>query len=725
MESRGVAPDIWKDELYHAHGYPAVQQLYHNNDRASVVFTYPCNLTILQNAQGVIVHSAYSLQLAEKWYGIPKNSGYWALIPHLRVPAPEVDRAEARRLLRIEENKFVVCSFGMLGALKLNHRLLNAWLESALAKHENCLLVFVGENPDTDYGRDLLAVIKRSGLSERIHITGWVNTEDYRLYLSAANAGVQLRTLSRGETSGAVLDCLNYGLPTLVNAHGSMADLPSESIMKLPDVFTDDQLKHALETLWSDADLCRDLGSKARNFIHTYHNPDHVAEQYVQAIENFSQGPEKLKSAMIRSIAALPAIPKGETALFSIAQAIADTFPSPIEQKQLFIDVSALVQEDLKTGIQRVVRSIVKNLIEKSPEGYRVEPVYATPETSFRYARNFTMKLLGCHEHVLADDPVEIHPQDILFIPDLHYQVVKQQQAFLLDIRNHGASLFFLVHDLLPLQYPEYFRAGAFNEHREWLDIVMQTDGAICVSRTIADELFAWIQRMKPQRYRPFTIGWNHNAADIEGSVPSKGFPAGFDQDMQKIRSNPSFLMVGTVEPRKGHAQTLKAFNQLWSQGMQVSLVIVGKQGWMVDALAENLKQHKELNNRLFWFQGISDEALLKLYKEVTGTIMASEGEGFGLPLIEAAQHGCPILARNIPVFREIAGDHAAYFSGKSPDDLAQALKNWVAELKKGTAPQSTLIPWITWEQNAEQLVKMLTTNKDPQWIHSWPKKMA
>jgi glycosyltransferase involved in cell wall biosynthesis len=52
--------------------------------------------------------------------------------------------------------------------------------------------------------------------------------------------------------------------------------------------------------------------------------------------------------------------------------------------------------------------------------------------------------------------------------------------------------------------------------------------------------------------------------------------------------------------------------------------------------------------------------------------------EGFDLPLIEAAKHALPILARDIPVFREIAGDHAAWFSGTTAEDLASALESWI-----------------------------------------------
>ena len=150
-----------------------------------------------------------------------------------------MDRAEARRQLGLSHDDFVVCSFGLLGPNKLNHRLLNAWLASTLAKNTNCVLVFVGENHDGDYGAGLVTTIRRSGLGKRIRITGWADTDIFRQYLAAADIGVQLRTLSRGEMSGAVLDCMNYGLPTIVNANGNMVDLLEEGVWKLPDEFND------------------------------------------------------------------------------------------------------------------------------------------------------------------------------------------------------------------------------------------------------------------------------------------------------------------------------------------------------------------------------------------------------------------------------------------------------------------------------------------------------
>jgi glycosyltransferase involved in cell wall biosynthesis len=117
-----------------------------------------------------------------------------------------------------------------------------------------------------------------------------------------------------------------------------------------------------------------------------------------------------------------------------------------------------------------------------------------------------------------------------------------------------------------------------------------------------------------------------------------------------------SFLMVGTIEPRKGHNQILETFEILWKDGLDLRLVFVGKQGWMVDQLIKKIQTHSELNKKLYWFQEASDNLLSRMYSTCSCLIAASYAEGFGLPLVEAAQYKLPLLVRDIPVFLEIAG---------------------------------------------------------------------
>jgi glycosyltransferase involved in cell wall biosynthesis len=101
------------------------------------------------------------------------------------------------------------------------------------------------------------------------------------------------------------------------------------------------------------------------------------------------------------------------------------------------------------------------------------------------------------------------------------------------------------------------------------------------------------------------------------------------------------------------------------------------------------------------------------LYKSSACLVSASEGEGFGLPLIEAAKQGIPILARDLPVFREVAGDHAFYFRGLSAKDLALAIEAWCKLDQSNQVPDSKRIPILTWAQSAKQLVNQIPLSID------------
>ena len=177
---------------------------------------------------------------------------------------------------------------------------------------------------------------------------------------------------------------------------------------------------------------------------------------------------------------------------------------------------------------------------------------------------------------------------------------------------------------------------------------------------------------------------------------------------IEEISGRTTFLTVGTVEPRKGHALMLAAFEELWANGVDVNFVIVGKQGWEMEKFSAKLQHHPELRKRLFWLKGVNDEYLEALYDAATCLIMASEGEGFGLPLIEAARHKLPVLVRDIPVFREVAGNHASYFTANNPQDLARAINNWLDLYAAGEHVLPDDMPWQTWRQSTEQIKSIL-----------------
>jgi glycosyltransferase involved in cell wall biosynthesis len=379
-------------------------------------------------------------------------------------------------------------------------------------------------------------------------------------------------------------------------------------------------------------------------------------------------------------------------------------------RKQLLVDISELAQRDARTGIQRVVRSILGEWLKNPPDDYRIEPVYATVEQGYRYARRFTARFSGRPDESIVDEIIDYSPGDIFFSLDLNHHVPRVHRGFLEKLYAAGVDVRFMVYDLLPVQFPEFWdpKHKVHEVVDEWMSIISTLGGVVCISRTVAEEMSEWIRQKAISHSRSFKIDWFHLGADVSCSLPTRGLPTDAEATLELLRCRTSFLMVGTLEPRKGHFEIIDAFDAIWKSGLAVNLVIVGKEGWMVDSLISRLKNHPQRDRQLFWLEEASDEYLENIYDSSSCLIAASYGEGFGLPLIEAAQHGLPILARDIKVFREVAGDHASYFESGNTQELSNTIIRWMDLFSKNLHVSSENMPWLTWNKSAKQLIEIL-----------------
>jgi glycosyltransferase involved in cell wall biosynthesis len=711
MEANELKNHSLAKSLFYSHGVPAIYS--QNKDNINLTKKYPCNLEILQKAFGIIIHSEHSKKLVEKWYGKDLADNL-SIIPLLRSPA-QTDRQTARQKLNIPLDDFVVCSFGHLSSSKLTIRIIKAWMNSPIFENCQCHLVFVGSKSYYEPAEELDDILMDIP-EDRIKITNWVDTEQYKLWLGAADVGVQLRAKSRGETSAAVLDCMNHGLATIVNAHGSMAELPKDAVLMLADNFSNESLINALKKLWENNDYRTKLSEQASNFIRTQHAPRKCAVQYAKAIEfHYQQTARQLPTIIDYAASILSSFSTQDKIILS--NSLANNFPVRMYQKRIFLDVSELVKQDLKTGIQRVVRSVLLEFISNPPPGWRIEPIYATIHSPcYYYAYNFISKFLNIDNNFGKDRAIDIYPGDIFLGLSFQASIIDAQKEYLLKLHQRGIKIFFVVYDLLIKRFPHFFpdtKTGATQKaFSHWLENISCFDGVICISQAVADDFVEWFKGHTLNQLSAFEINWFHLGADFDNFASTTGLPENAAEFLKKINSKITFLMVGTLEPRKSHAQVLDAFDILWGKGVDLNLVIVGKQGWMIKALLKRLRTHPERNKRMFWLKGVSDEYLGEIYAESSCLIAASEDEGFGLPLIEAAQNKLSIIARDIPVFREVAGEYAFYFSGNEEPALAEALEQWLELFRQGKAPKSDDMPWLTWRESAEQLCQCISGEK-------------
>jgi glycosyltransferase involved in cell wall biosynthesis len=402
-DNDSTLPNYFLRTLYQSHGYPALlaeQQ----QGRIAACAAYPCNKAVLDRALGVIVHSHHAVALAAAWYG-PAAAREWCVVPLLRKLPGEQDRAGARGALGIPDGDFVLCCFGMLAPTKCNDAIAQAWIDSAAGLDPRCHLVFVGELANDRFG---IALRERIASHPRIRITGYVTDALYRSYLAAADGAIQLRTGSRGETSAAVLDCLAHALPTIVNAHGSATEVPDTVCVRLDDAFTSAALRQAIETLRADTALRARLATAAQAFMQA-HSPARAGARVrdaIEAIAGASHGTAQQR--LLRSLAAIPdAGSDGDRVQAAAAIAINRLRP---DAHQLLVDVTALAQQAPATQARL---TLLRGLLASTPAPWRIEPVRFDGK-HYRYARAWTLALLGLNEMVIEDAVANAGPGDVL-----------------------------------------------------------------------------------------------------------------------------------------------------------------------------------------------------------------------------------------------------------------------------------------------------------------------
>jgi glycosyltransferase involved in cell wall biosynthesis len=574
-------------------------------------------------------------------------------------------------------------------------------------------LVLVGEGLKREENLHRNTLRKR-GIIDNVVFTGYVVDEElvmlYNLcdlfVFPSINEGFGLPPLEAMACGAAVLASSTSSLPEVVGFQDALFD-PYDDVglaRKMEHALTDSKFRGLLKEYGIQQASKFSWENSAKSLLTLF-------EEIVKnkgAIQSSSTRHDSIQNIISHVASISSNLSFANKDLIALSSSIAETFCTRKSRKRLFLDVSSIIKLDHLSGIQRVVLAVCNELIN-DPQEIDIELVYTTSDDpEFYSADELINRISGGSQECLGKDWIEFCPGDILLFLDLHPGVAISHRGKTQFLRNKGVLVYHVVYDILPVLNPEFFWSDLCIEFNEWLLAISNSDGAICISRSVANELTEWLKTNGPKRLRPFKIGWFHLGADVENTVPTGGLPYDAPQVLDQLATHTSFLMVGTVEPRKGHAQTLAAFEQLWADGVDINLVIIGREGWNIEILLETLRSHPERSKRLFWLESISDEYLEKIYAVSTCLITASEGEGFCLPLIEAAQHKLPIIARDIPVVREVAGEHAFYFNGKEPADLARAVREWLKLYQSDRHPKSDSMPRLTWKQSTQQLLDLI-----------------
>lgn len=427
------------------------------------------------------------------------------------------------------------------------------------------------------------------------------------------------------------------------------------------------------------------------------------------------------------------------------------------------IECTHLYQHGLNTGIQRVVRNLVRQGEACAAElGLEVQPVILTRggfarvdsqkllprkkgffgrvwmagrRVFFRMSsagsggkkagggeaegskRSLSLKgtiirlaygLVGLWENLLqrwrsvrlAGGRVHAGPSDLLILADVSWKS-ELLWEHVQAWRKQGGRVAIICYDLIPIQTPEFVSELASRSFRRYMTNAAQmVDFTIGISKHSAQEFFEFARSIDQPGWTAERCGSFRLGAD-EWAKGKVGPSEDAKATLASLKGKPYFVAVGTVEIRKNHRAMLDAFDRLWAEGVDAALVIIGNYGWRSPEIAERIHASPEFGKRLFWFTGAPDADLEMWYEQCRAVLMSSKAEGFGLPVVEALVRGKQVIASSIPTHVEIADGYVTFFE---PDDVAAL----VAAIRRNLAGEKKEIAgyrWPGWRESAKEFL--------------------
>lgn len=374
--------------------------------------------------------------------------------------------------------------------------------------------------------------------------------------------------------------------------------------------------------------------------------------------------------------------------------------------RNIYIDVSVIAKHNSKTGIQRVVKEIIREFIKDKDISYKVRFIASSKRTGYK-----EVTLIDIENLVFSNTPinyfkeVELSKYDIFLGLDFCPTILPCHFFTLLSWRFKGTAFAWVIHDILPLQHPNWFTENTQNNFLPWLNMVLLlADINFCVSNTVKNSILDLCREINFEpNLTKIRLGANF-------SVPLKKYSN--SQKQIQLIADSYVLIVGTLEPRKGHMDIIRVFNYLWLKKLtSINLVIVGKYGWKSESLISEIEYNQFYNQKLFWVKDLEDEGLDKYYTGCLGVIIPSYAEGYGLPIAEALFYNKSVLARDISVFREnfSYSNYITFFAANN-EHITNSIMSWLNDLNKPIYTSFKEQNYImdTWEVSKDDILRKI-----------------
>jgi len=267
-------------------------------------------------------------------------------------------------------------------------------------------------------------------------------------------------------------------------------------------------------------------------------------------------------------------------------------------------------------------------------------------------------------------------------------------------LAREQAKFVCLVHDLIPIEFPEYGRADGLAKHEARVGTVAElADGIVCNSHATLDSLQPWLERFPHSR----TTTVAHLGTPHRVPPPS-------------IASGDHFACIGTIEPRKNHLLLLNIWRSLvhsatGQTGDLPRLLIIGRRGWENEQVVDMLERCSALQGLVIESNEMSDGEVTQILTTSRALLLPSFAEGYGMPVTEALALGVPVICSDLPALREAGGDVPDYLDPLDGPGWREAILDHAAlRSERRTRQLARLSGWRppSWESHMDTVVNLV-----------------
>ena len=232
--------------------------------------------------------------------------------------------------------------------------------------------------------------------------------------------------------------------------------------------------------------------------------------------------------------------------------------------------------------------------------------------------------------------------------------------AWLSGMKQRGVTLGAYIYDLIPITHAHYCMKGLTDAFTAaFAEVARLLDFALTISEFVAKQVTGYVEQHGIAPFPTIAVPLAH---ELRFASEMARLPGAVTAKLDELDGVSFVLCVCTIEARKNHGYLFYIWQRMIDEGIDVpDLVFVGRPGWRIQDLLEQIAASSNLDGRLHIMHGLSDEDLQALYDRCLFTVFPSFVEGWGLPVGESLSRGKVCVASSTTSIPEVGGEFAVY----------------------------------------------------------------